>query len=170
MRKLLVILFLGISFFGCSENEPSSYTGNQLDFELLKSSDFEFSGNLEVKELVSGALEFNLSLTGPKGDAGINYPAHLHFGTYDSPEAVIAAMLNPVNGASLKSTTIVSNLSNNTVLDFESFKSFNGHIKVHLAAEGPDYKVILVSGNVGQVASNSSNFDSSKIEICGNNF
>ena len=120
--------------------------------------------------MISGALEFNISLLGNNGDAGTTYPAHLHFGSYDSPDAVIAAMLTPINGSSLKSKTIVSNLSNNTVLDFESLKVFDGHLKVHLAGEGPDYQVILVSGNVGQSASSSANFDSSKIEVCGNSF
>ena len=142
MRKLLFILFLGGSLVSCSENESSVYTGNQLNFQLFQSSDFAFSGDLEVRELISGALEFNISLLGNNGDAGTTYPAHLHFGSYDSPDAVIAAMLTPINGSSLKSKTIVSNLSNNTVLDFESLKVFDGHLKVHLAGEGPDYQVI----------------------------
>jgi hypothetical protein len=170
MRKLFFLLVVTFTYTGCSDTELSKYSGNQLTYQLLKSSDYDYSGQLEVKELMSGALEFNISLMGKKGDASINYPAHLHFGGYDSSEAMIAAMLNPVNSASLKSTTIVSQLSTNIPLNFESFKNFSGHIKVHLAGDGPDYKIILVSGNVGKLSSSSTNFDSSKIEICQNSF
>lgn len=170
MRKLLFVLFLAITFVGCSETEPANYTGNQKNYELFKSSDFDFSGSVEVKELVSGGLEFTIMLIGPTGDVNTNYPAHLHFGGIDEPNAVIAAMLNTVNSATLKSTTIIKELTDGSKLDFESFKTFQGHIKVHLASDGPDYKVILVSGHVGNNSIRSSNFDRSKIAVCGNSF
>jgi len=170
MRKLIFVLFLAITSAGCSETEPATYTGNQRNYELYKSSDFDFSGSVEVKELVAGGLEFAIILSGPKGDASINYPSHLHFGGIDEPNAVIAAMLNPVNSATLKSTTIIKELTDGSKLDFESFKTFQGHIKVHLASDGPDYKVILVSGHVGNNSIRSSNFDRSKIAVCGNSF
>lgn len=170
MRKLLFVLFLAITFVGCSETEPAIYTGNQKNYELFKSSDFDFSGSVEVKELVSGGLEFTITLTGPKGDAITNYPAHLHFGGIDEPNAVIAAMLNPVNSATLKSTTIIKELTDGTKLNFKSFETFKGHIKVHLASDGPDYKIILVAGHVGNNSIRTSNFDRSKIAVCGNSF
>jgi hypothetical protein len=170
MRKLIFVLFLAITLAGCSETELATYTGNQRNYELYKSSDFDFSGSVDVKELVAGGLEFTIVLGGPKGDATTNYPAHLHFGSYETPEAVIAAMLNPVNSASLSSTTVIQELSDGSKLSFETLKDFDGHIKVHLASDGPDYKVILVSGNVGQLSANSSEFDPSKVAVCGKSF
>jgi hypothetical protein len=170
MRKLILVLFLGITILGCSETEPGIYTGNDQTFQLYKSSDFEFSGIVEVKELIEGGLEFNISLEGPKGDAGISYPAHLHFGGIDEPDVIIAAMLSTINSVSLKSNTLITKLSDGTNLDFESFQSFHGHIKVHLAAEGPDYKTILVSGHVGNISIRNSDLDRSKIAVCGNSF
>jgi hypothetical protein len=170
MKKLIFVLFLAITLVGCSETEPAIYTDNQQNYELFKSSDFDFSGSVVVKELVSGGLEFTITLAGPRGDANTNYPAHLHFGGIEEPNVVIAAMLNPVNSATLKSTTIIKDLTDGTKLNFESFKIFQGHIKVHLASDGPDYKVILVSGHVGNNSIRSSDFDRSKIAVCGNNF
>ena len=167
MRKLILVLFLGITILGCSETEPAIYTGNQRNYELFKSSDFDFSGSVDVKELVVGGLEFAIVLSGPKGDANINYPTHLHFGGIEDPNVVIAAMLNPVNSATLKSITIIKELSDGTKLNFETFQ---GHIKVHLASDGPDYKVILVSGHVGNISIRNSDFDRSKIAVCGNSF
>jgi len=170
MRKLLFVLSLGLILVSCSETEPTIYTGNQRNYELFKSSDFDFSGSADVKELVAGGLEFTLVLSGPKGDASINYPTHLHFGGMEDPNVVIAAMLNPVNSSTLKSNTIIKELSDGTKLNFESFETFQGHIKVHLASDGPDYKVILVSGHVGNNSIRNSDFDRSKIAVCGNSF
>ncbi len=170
MKKILIALLIGFIFFSCADTEPSIYTGNRISYQLFQASTFDYSGSVDVKELVSGELEFNIALAGPKGYESSNFPAHLHFGTYDSPDAVIASMLSPVNGGSLKSTTLIRKLSDGTDLNFESLKDFSGHIKVHLAGEGPDYKVILVAGNVGQFASSSVGFDQSKMAVCGNSF
>ena len=43
----------------------------------------------------------------------------------------------------------MSSLTNGEKLDFDDLEFFEAHIKVHLAAEGPDYNVILVAGNIG---------------------
>ncbi|MFT4855970.1 MAG: hypothetical protein ACI9UV_003026 [Algoriphagus sp.] len=170
MRKFLFVLSLALILVSCSETEPALYTGNQRSYELFKSSDFDFSGSVDVKELVAGGLEFAIVLSGPKGDASINYPTHLHFSSIDDSDAVIAAMINPVNSATLKSITVVKELSDGSNLSFESFKSFQGHIKVHLASDGPDYRIILVAGNVGRMSASSSSFDPSKVAVCGNSF
>lgn len=170
MRKLLFVFFLAIALMGCSETESEIYTGNQRNYELFKSSDFDFSGSVEVKELVAGGLEFSIALAGPKGESSINYPAHLHFGGIEQPNVIIAAMLNPVNSPTLKSTTTINELTDGTKLNFKSFETFQGHIKVHLTSDGPDYKIILVSGHVGKNFIRSSNFDRSKIAVCGNSF
>ena len=39
----------------------------------------------------------------------------------------------------------MSSLTNGEKLDFDDLEFFEAHIKVHLAAEGPDYNVILTA-------------------------
>ncbi len=170
MRLLILNIFVLIAMTGCTESEPSRYTGNRVEYALFQSSDFSYSGTLEVLELSSGELEFNIRLSGARGNESVSFPAHLHFGDYQQKDAQIAAMLQPVNSATLSSKTIVNQLSDGTVLNFERLKIFAGHVKIHLAAEGPEYSIILVSGNVGINSSNADTFDPTKISVCSNSF
>ncbi|WP_026952668.1 hypothetical protein [Algoriphagus mannitolivorans] len=167
MKKIFAIALVAFGLLACSETEPEKYTGQELNFELYKSSDYNFSGVLNVRELLGGQLEFNLKLDGTKANSDYEYPAHLHFGGYDQADAPIAFLLRPVSAKTLESSTILGKLSDGTKLGFEEMKLFDGHVKIHLANEGPDYQVVLVAGNVGK---NPAEFIPENMAICGNNF
>lgn len=170
MKKLIFgFLFLS-GFWSCTDPEPEVYSGQKLDYELFKSSDFDYSGQLSVQELIDGSLELTIMLKGASSASATTYPAHLHFGTYDQADTPIAAILNAIPSKELKSVTILDKLSDGNKLDFDAFKNFNGHVKVHLAADGPDYGVILVAGNVGNTNLDESEFDRNKIAVCGKSF
>jgi hypothetical protein len=64
--------------------------------------------------------------------------------------------------------TVLGALSDGKTLDFDAMKSFNGHIKIHLASDGPDYGVILAAGNVGPKST--AKFEAEKLAVCGNEF
>lgn len=170
MKKLIFGLILSLGIVSCAEQEPEKYTGQKLEFELFKSSDFNYSGNLTVNELTGGDLEFEIQLDGAKSQDEYVFPAHLHFGGYDAADAPIAYLLNSVSAKDLKSVTVLGQLSDGTTLNFEAMKAFDGHLKVHLANDGPDYEVILVAGNVGGNLSNEASFDPSKIAVCGKSY
>ncbi len=139
-----------------------------MEFELYQTSTYDFRGNLLVRELVNGDLELTLLLDGLKSSYDYSYPAHLHFGAYDQTNSTIAHLLTPVSAKNLTSVTVLGALSDGSKLSFESMSRFDGHIKIHLANEGPDYGVILVAGNVGPKSSE--RVDPEKMEICTNNF
>jgi hypothetical protein len=168
MKKLFLILIVALSFGACSETEESKYTGNQVDFKLFQSSTYDFKGNLTVRELVGGSLELTLRMDGAKTNTEYSYPAHLHFGSYDQQDSPIAFLLNPVSARNLESVTILGTLSDGAQLNFESMRSFDGHVKIHLANEGPDYGVILVAGNVGPKSE--LGFEIEQMAVCGNNY
>lgn len=149
MKKLAVIFLMSFLFVSCSKDKDSAYTRNELQYNLYQSSDFNYTGTLSVKEMVGGELELTIELLGNKGDTDYFFPAHLHFGTYDDPNAPIAYLLNPIDIKSLKSVTVLGQLSSGTKLNFNDFKSFDGHVKIHLADSGPEYQVILTAGNIG---------------------
>lgn len=153
MRILILCVVCMLAFGACTTiiNEPLDYTGRELEYPLYKTSEFDFSGVATIKEYPNGGIEIYIRLNwdGPL-NSNLNYPAHLHFGSVDLTDAPMAYMLNPVNGLTLQSQTRIEKLSDGTTLDFDSFKDFDGHIKVHLASEGTDYKTILVAGNVGK--------------------
>lgn len=170
MKNLIFGLLLFSVFGSCTDSDPEIYAGQRLDFDLFKSSDFEYTGTLTVQELTDKSLEFTLLLQGVSSTSLVEYPAHLHFGGYDQVDAPIAAILNSVPAKGLKSVTILDQISNGNKLDFDAIRNFNGHIKVHLAADGPDYEVILVAGNIGSVVLDQSEFDRGKIAVCGKSF
>lgn len=170
MKKLILALLITAGLGACSEGEPDVYTGQQLEFELFKSSEFNYNGTLTVKELRDGNLEFEIQLQGAKANTGDRFPAHLHFGSYDQADAPIAFLLNPIESSNLESTTTLGQLSDGDRLTFEEMKSFDGHVKIHLANEGPDYEVILVAGNVGGNFNAELGFDPSKLAVCGKSF
>lgn len=157
-------------FGACTENDPEIYTGQKLEYQLYKASDFDYSGTLSVRELVDGNVEMGIQLVGEKSSAATTFPAHLHFGSYTDPEAPMAYMLTSVSGADLQSKTILGSLMNGTTLSFEDMKTFDGHVKVHLASEGPDYKVILAAGDIGSNLDEQRSFDAELMTICSPNF
>ncbi|WP_114751036.1 hypothetical protein [Pleomorphovibrio marinus] len=164
--KSLVLIAL-VVLVSCQEQEVESvYSGRSLSYDLFQSSDFDYKGLALVRELKSGDLEIEIDMEGPGSVEEYFFAGHLHFGTYDAESADIAYLLNPVDIRSLNSKTILGQLSNGEKLDFESFKSFDGHIKIHLAEEGPDYSIILVSGNIGANPNSIESFDRNKITLC----
>ncbi len=150
MKKLILIFIAGFLFISCQDTEDKIYTGKELLYDLQKASDYDYSGKAKIREFISGDLELTITLEGNKvtGEAYF-FPAHLHYGTYDSPDAKMALMLSPIDHRIQESKTLLGLLSDGRKLSFEEFKNFDGHIKVHLADSGPDYSVILVAGNVG---------------------
>ena len=170
MRNVILGLLIVLSFGSCSDNDPEVYTGQKLEYQLYKASDFDYSGTLTVRELSDGNLELIIQLIGQTSSSSTTFPTHLHYGSYTDPEAPMAYMLTPVDGLSLKSKTVLGTLMNGTKLSFEDMKTFDGHVKVHLASEGPDYKVILAAGDIGSNLDEQRGFDAELMTICSPNF
>ncbi|EIM76482.1 hypothetical protein A3SI_09802 [Nitritalea halalkaliphila LW7] len=164
---LLLLGFLLIAFVGCRNSEDRPRYRNQVEYPLFQgNSPFAFEGTFTVRELEDGTLTLDLRMNGPKGDATVAFPAHLHFGTYDRIDADIAFLLTPVNSETLRSETVLGPLSNGKILTFADFQNFDGHIKVHLADSGPEYEEILVAGNVGRNDASPEAFDATAITVC----
>ncbi|MCE7054579.1 hypothetical protein LZF95_07830 [Algoriphagus sp. AGSA1] len=170
MKNVILSVLILIALGSCSEDEPEVYTGQTLEYAMFKASDFDYNGTLTVKEMRDGNLQLDLQLVGESNNSGTTFPAHLHHGDYSNPDAPMAFMLNPVSGSDLKSTTVLGPLINGEKLSFEGMKTFDGHVKVHLANEGPDYKVILVAGGIGANLQEPAAFDAAQMSICSQDF
>ncbi len=170
MKKLSIILILGWLFFSCNPDNEELYTGNTLTYELYSASDYNYTGSLTIKELANKDLEFNLKLNGAKSDAAYLFPAHLHFGAYDQPEAAIAHLLSPIDIRTLSSTTVIRSLTDGQKLTFADLANLDAHVKVHLADSGPDYQVILSAGNIGKNDNSVETFQKSMITVCSPNY
>ena len=105
---LLILITLG---FASCRDEESPYTSNEITYNLHRASEsYDYNGTAVFRELKSGVLELTITLVGEKGNDEYYFPAHLHYGSYDSPDAPMAAMLDPVDIRTLKSTTIIEKL------------------------------------------------------------
>lgn len=146
-RLSLLVL---VALVGCSDDNGLSndeFTGNEVSYDLVQSSDFPISGTVNFMERTDGDVQVVVSLEGTSGD--IFHPVHLHFGDLTTPDADIAFLLNDLKGSEGSSVTTVAQLSDETDFTFESLESFNGSVKVHLGATGDDRNVILAAGNIG---------------------
>ena len=170
MKKLSIILILISLFFSFNKDNEELYSGKTVTYDLYSASDYNYTGSIIIKELANKDLEFNLRLNGNKSDATYFFPAHLHFGAYDQPDAAIAYLLNPIDIRTLSSTTIISSLTNGQKITFEDLATLDAHIKVHLADSGPDYQVILSAGNIGKNDNSAEAFQKGMMTICSPNF
>lgn len=168
MKRLLLLLTLSFVLGSCADPEDQYYTGRSLEVDLFQASTYAYKGKVEFKELIGGSLELALRMDGPKSKTEDTFPAHLHFGSYDQVDAPIAQVLNPVSSSKLESSTKLGLLSDGRNLKFDDLTAFDGHIKIHLANEGPDYSVILVAGNLGPKSK--VGFNSDQIAVCGKIF
>lgn len=168
MKRLLLLLTLSFGLGSCADSEDKYYTGRSLEVDLFQASTYAYKGMVEFKEVVGGSLELSIRLEGAKSNTEDTFPAHLHFGSYNQADAPIAQILNPVSSKKLASTSQLNTLSDGRNLKFDDLASFDGHIKIHLANEGPDYSVILVAGNLGPKSK--AEFDPNQVAICGKTF
>lgn len=164
--KIIPILFLFVLIFASCQREDEKYTANSISYDLFQSSDFDYQGVAEIRELINGEVEITVKLNGASSTDPYYFPAHLHFGTYDSPDADVAFLLNPIDIRTLESKTILGKLSDGTALNYSSFKNFDGHLKIHLADEGPDYSIILATGNIGKNENSIETFSREQLSIC----
>ena len=168
MKRLLLLLVLSFGLGSCADSEDKYYTGKSLEVALFQASTYTYTGTVEFKEVVGGSLELVLRLNGAKSSTEDTYPAHLHFGSYDQANATIAQVLNPVSASTLVSITQLDKLSDGRNLKFDDLAAFDGHIKIHLANEGPDYSVILVAGNLGPKSK--AEFNPYQVAVCGKTY
>jgi hypothetical protein len=155
---------------GCSQNEPSlqkpdAFTGNEVTYELVSASEFNVSGTATLKERCDGSTSILISLSGIDGSNDMELPVHLHYGDVTGEDAEVAALLNPVK-AKLNSETVLTRLSDESLLTFSDLKQMDACIKIHLSATGDGRNVVLSAGNIGSAYAKSVTSGRLKIGTC----
>lgn len=170
MKRSFWVIGMMVLVFSCDQREDKMYTGRQISHTLNQGNlSYAYQGEVVFKEMIDGATEVNVHLNGEMGSETYFLPSHLHFGAYNIPDASIAAVLYPVDLKTLSSTTVLGKLSNGQELHFGDLEDFDGHVKIHLAEDGPDYKIILAAGNIGR-NSGAAEFNMDKVTLCSPNF
>jgi hypothetical protein len=138
-------LFVVLCFAGCKnydddatpQNNSQSYTLSELDSSGV-------SGTVTFTKVNTESTKINIQLMGTQ--AGNSHPAHIHSGKA-SEGGPIVLDFNPVDGATGKSETMVTQLNDGTPITYEELIKFNGHVNVHKSAT--ELAVMIAQGNIG---------------------
>jgi hypothetical protein len=169
MYKAVGVLIL-VYLMGCSSNEsdvkkPSDFTGKQVSYALVSGSEYNISGTAVFKERNDHTTQIDISLNGINGGKDLQLPVHLHLGDVSQEKANIAALLNPVDGGTGKSQTILKQLADESLVVYSDVIALNACIKIHLATNGDGANVILSAGNIGSASTNARS-DNNTIAVC----
>lgn len=119
-------------------------TGNLKEYPLATKDVAGIDGVAKFYERANGSTLGVILLNNPN-PAG-SYPAHIHAGAAGSGGGIILA-LNNVDGATGKSKTQITKLSDNTDLPYSDIKNLDGYINVHKSAA--ELSTIVAQGNIG---------------------
>lgn len=147
--KLFSFVITLALIFSCQQKQlqGDEFTGKEITYQLLQTSNYDIRGAVTFKEMYDGSTVVDIQLDGTEGD--VYFPVHLHFGNIFLPDADVAAFLTPVYGATGFSETHLEYLGDETPITYQQLVTMDASIKIHLAADGLDSKVILAAGNVG---------------------
>lgn len=133
--------------FGAPPEDPDlnlPKTGQTTIYTLSEVESSGVSGTAEFSETQDGRTVVTLTLNGTP--AGGQHPAHIHFNSA-ALGGDIAISLNPVNGATGISRTVVRNTDAGASINYAGLLDFDGYINVHLSAQ--DLATIVAQGDIG---------------------
>jgi len=154
MRKIynLTLMFLGISgvllLSSCVDEESPidalPLLGNSNSYTLNPVDGSGVSGTVKFEEGEGGYTKITINLAGtPDGAA---HPTHIHFNSA-AEGGDIAITLEPVNGSTGKSVTLINQLDDGTFINYETLSKFEGYLNVHLAYGR--LETIVAQGDIG---------------------
>ena len=145
--------FLALSLFiaaSCSNDDdsldviPGESTGNTMTYDLSAVSDPDVSGSVLFVEKEDGSTDVSIVLSSTT--QGL-HPAHIHLNTA-AEGGDIAIDLEPVDGASRRSLTNITQTNDGTPVSYDDLLNFDGYINVHASAD--DLGTLLAQGDIGQ--------------------
>ncbi|WP_222933120.1 CHRD domain-containing protein [Fulvivirga aurantia] len=144
---LLMVLLFGAAFVSCGDDDdgvaPTSPTGNEKSYNLAEVNDSDISGTATFTELDDNTTSIVIELNGTP-DGG-SHPAHIHVNSAVET-GDIAISLEPVDGSTGISTTIVSSTDAGADISYNELLNFDGYINVHLSEN--DLSVVA-QGDIG---------------------
>lgn len=168
MRSFVASILLFVFLVACQESEknPSDFTGNESMYPLMPGSGYPIDGSVTFKEKKDGSAVIIVALSGTEGE--LRHPVHLHLGNISEPDADVAALLNPVLGATGISETHLRMMADENPITYRQLLELNASVKVHLSDAGPDRNIILAAGNIGVASADDLANGRTGVAVCGN--
>jgi hypothetical protein len=163
--KHAIGLLMMVLVFNCQEIEqPTDFTGYETTYELVAASAHDVKGVVTFKERLDGSTSVVIRLTGTGGEA--KHPVHLHLGNLSTPQADVAALLNPVVASTGKSETILTSLADETPIAYADLAVLKACVKIHLSDTGPEREIVLAGGNIGESYKESISEGKQEVAVC----
>lgn len=146
MNRFIWMVVLAAGIVSC--NKPEEVSLREKTYNMHPANLNSTQGTVVFTELAPAKLQVEIILSNTV--EGIDHPAHLHFGSVREV-GELATLLNPVDGATGKSVTILDQvkLSSGQLLTYELLGQMNGSVKVHM--NDTYFKhLVLTFGNIGQ--------------------
>lgn len=146
--KISALLFVlcAFAFTSCKEEEDFPMPIKDVKvYELQSVADPNIDGTATFLKLNDGTTSITIQLSGTP--AGGTHPAHIH-GNTAVEGGGIEISLQPVNGATGRSITIVRETDAGTPVSYEELLQYDGYINVHLSPN--DLATIVAQGDIGQ--------------------
>ncbi len=146
MKHLLFIGALAIAFVVLPEQEQEPQK-RSVSYNIHQATINPVRGQVLFTELDANKVQVEISLINTLEEA--KFPAHLHFGTVKEI-GELAFALNPVDGNTGKSTTVLDSvqLSSGEIFTFDLLSQMNGSVKIHMHESFLKDRV-LSYGNIG---------------------
>ena len=134
-------------FMGCSDDDTDTmdppFQGDAKSYALMSRADASISGTATFEENEDGTATVILDLSGTSEGSS---PAHIHANSA-AEGGDIAVSLEPVDGSTGMSTTVVTMLDNGTAITYDELLEFDGYINVHQSSD--DLSTIIAQGDIG---------------------
>src|SRR5690606_24920698 len=147
--KNLFYLFIAAFILGSCSNDDDNNGNNNGDpntktYDLVSSSESSVNGKITFEKNEDGSATVEIELNGTS--EGDMHPAHIHMNSVAEGGGIVVT-LQPVDGDTGTSTTVVSALDDDTDITYEELLDYDGHVNVHLSEA--EMGTIITQGDVG---------------------
>ena len=148
LLKLSALVFLvSVLTVGCDDDDSDGpdFTERSKTYTLNSASDPAISGTVKFTERSDMAIVIMIELDGTT--SGKSHPAHIHANSVVETGGIIIG-LNPVDGNTGVSETVVTEMDNGTAISYDELLDLDGYVNVHLS--DADLATIIAQGDIGK--------------------
>lgn len=138
-----VLAVMAFTMISCGDDDENT-TGEKMSYSLDEKNGSGVDGDIEFVELNDGRIQIEISVSGTS--SGNTHPAHIHMNSAAVGGDIIIS-LDPVDGATGSSVTIVDKTDSGTAFTFDQIGNLDAYVNIHLSAD--DLATIVSQGDIG---------------------
>jgi hypothetical protein len=146
---IISMLAASLLVVGCDDEDVSPVEEKVYTLAALDNSGV--SGTVTFTKQSESMTKVLIQVSGTT--EGNSHPAHIHSNAASAGGPIVAD-LNPVDGATGRSETMVSKLNDGTAITYDQLITFNGHVNLHKSAT--ELAIMITQGDIGANATGTS--------------